>query len=329
MMPRVSVIIPTYNRTAELRQAVESIRAQGLADWELLVVDDGTMAISREALAVFDDPRIQLIANERSKGPAGARNTGMLRARGEFVALLDSDDVFRPGHLEQSVGALDRNPGHDVVFGRAVYYQNGAEIPYMGPNLVRKVADIAGQRADEADPECVVFDESLLGHLIAKGCFFNISSVVFRRRPVDEGVLFDETFANAADYEYWMRLAARHKYLYLKSHQIDYYLGDDSMSNNNSTEKADRNFEESARLTRHAMRYDFVTEDHVRTLRSVLARDYYDYGYENFVAGRLGRAVALYGQSFAIRPSARALAGLLKVPASLVGIRRAPARKMA
>lgn len=104
--PRVSVILPFFDRASTLGAAIESVRAQTLTNWELLAVDDGSRDGSAELVAAFADPRIKLLRHGDNRGVSAARNTGLSAARGAYVALLDSDDVWRPEKLERQLDAM-------------------------------------------------------------------------------------------------------------------------------------------------------------------------------------------------------------------------------
>lgn len=93
-MPRVSVVIPTYNRADVIPRAVESVLDQTFEDLELLVVDDGSTDDTVAMLESIDDPRLRVITHETNRGANVARNTGIEHAEGEFVAFLDSDDEW-------------------------------------------------------------------------------------------------------------------------------------------------------------------------------------------------------------------------------------------
>ncbi len=117
--PLVSVIIPTYNRVKPLEKAIKSVLAQGPIPLEILVIDDGstddTEAMVRALARRYGS--IRYLRNRRTKGPAGARNTGLLCIQGEFTAFLDSDDLWLPGHLENAIDLLVANPQIDLLFG--------------------------------------------------------------------------------------------------------------------------------------------------------------------------------------------------------------------
>ena len=128
-MPRVSVVIPLYNKAESVLAAVGSVLRQSSADFELIVVDDGSTDAGPSAVAGSDDRRIRLVA-QANAGPGAARNRGLGEAIGEYVAFLDADDEWEPGFLELAVDALDRHPECGAwVSGRAV----GRERQSQGP----------------------------------------------------------------------------------------------------------------------------------------------------------------------------------------------------
>jgi glycosyltransferase involved in cell wall biosynthesis len=109
--PVVSIILPTFDRLDYLPAAIQSVVAQSLTDWELLIADDGSGPATRTYLStVHDPPRIRVLQLAHTGKPAAARNAALRAARGEFIALLDSDDVWLPHKLELQIAAL-RAPG--------------------------------------------------------------------------------------------------------------------------------------------------------------------------------------------------------------------------
>lgn len=123
-LPRVSVVIPAYNRPALLAEAVASVRAQTLTDWELVIVDDAS--VPALALDVEDD-RIRFIRNPASQGGAASKSIGIKAARAEILAFLDDDDLYAPTYLERAVATLDRNPGLDVIFMGVTWFGSASE----------------------------------------------------------------------------------------------------------------------------------------------------------------------------------------------------------
>src|SRR3990170_4524560 len=97
--PLVSVVVPAFNRAQTVPAAVRSVLRQQYDPLEVIVVDDGSADGTAEAARAGGDPRVRVIANARAKGAQGARNSGILAARGEWIAFNDSDDEWLPGKL--------------------------------------------------------------------------------------------------------------------------------------------------------------------------------------------------------------------------------------
>jgi len=153
--PRVSVILPTYNRADTILRAIASVRAQTLEDWELVVVDDGSTDDTRAELAGVRDPRVRVIA-QANQGVAGARNTGLAAARGALIGFVDSDDALEPHHLAL---ASDFFAAHEDAhlytsefwedFGRQRYVVHPrTEMSEWYPATARRL----GARAFDAEP---------------------------------------------------------------------------------------------------------------------------------------------------------------------------------
>ena len=183
----VSVIIPTYNQAAYLKEALASIRDQSYPVLEAIVInnfsDDDTVAVVEAAQG---DSPIELV-DFRNHGVIGAsRNEGIRRARGEYLAFLDSDDTWTAEKLSRCVGALQS--GYDLVcHGEAWSYAGGRTRNVLyGP-----VANATYDR------------------LLYRGNCFSTSAIVVRRQVLDDlgGFSEDPTFVTAEDYELWLRIA--------------------------------------------------------------------------------------------------------------------------
>lgn len=129
MKPRVSIVMPTYNRHDTILRAIGSVRAQSFDDWELLVVDDGSTDGTSDCVEGLD-PRLRVLRQE-NQGVAGARNTGLAAARGELVAFLDSDDAWPSHHLALATAFFDAHPDEQAWtsefwedFGHARYVKH-------------------------------------------------------------------------------------------------------------------------------------------------------------------------------------------------------------
>ena len=190
--PRVSVIIPTHNRALMLIRAVDSVLAQTFADFELLIVDDGSTDETSEVVAGFADPRIRSFRHVSNRGQAAARNTGIANAQGEYIAFLDDDDEFLPTKIEEQVEMLDA-AGDEVGM---VYVW----CSYVGPT-----GEMIGTRCRVA--EGYVFDQALM-----LGLKLGIGSTSMTRASVFDVVgMFDEALLRCADLELMCRLARRYE----------------------------------------------------------------------------------------------------------------------
>jgi glycosyltransferase involved in cell wall biosynthesis len=196
--PRVSVIIPAFNVSEYIRGALDSVFAQTVTDFEVIVVNDGS-ADSDEleiALGQYGD-RIAYIVQD-NRGPSAARNTGIRRARGEFVAFLDADDTLMPWFLEEHLGraAIDRKA--DIFYGNLLIFGDVPE---------------AGRTSMDFNPSSgTVSFESLVTHT----CNPTLCSLVRRQILIDHG-LFDEVFRRSEDFDLWLRLAhAGHRFNYTR-----------------------------------------------------------------------------------------------------------------
>jgi glycosyltransferase involved in cell wall biosynthesis len=113
-MPRVSVVVPLYNKASYVARALESVAAQTLEDLEVIVVDDGSTDGGRDVVAALSDPRFRLI-RQANAGPGAARNRGLREARAQYVAFLDADDRWLPHFLAENVSLLELQPSAAAV----------------------------------------------------------------------------------------------------------------------------------------------------------------------------------------------------------------------
>lgn len=186
-MPEVSVLIPTYNRSAYLMQAVQSVEAQTFKDWEIIVVDDGstdetTAMASRFARAIRYE-------YQRNQGVSSARNRAFALAGGEYVVFLDSDDLLLPNSLAILSQALHENPDIGVV------HSNGYVIDQTG----RRVGELSAHRRLPV--------EDTLEYFVLGSPVIGLHSAMIRRTALEavDGP-FDETMAGYEDWDLFLRL---------------------------------------------------------------------------------------------------------------------------
>jgi glycosyltransferase involved in cell wall biosynthesis len=185
---RVSIIIPTYNRAALVQEAVASVLAQTWRDFEVLVVDDGSTDDTAAALAPWAS-RIRLLRRSCRGGVSAARNTGINAARGEWLAFLDSDDLWRPEKLARQMAYLAEHPELRWCQTEETWVRRGIRVNQ--PLTHRK---IGGQ----------IFFPSL------GRCLVSPSAVILHRRLLEQHGGFDEDLPAAEDYDLWLRLSWRY-----------------------------------------------------------------------------------------------------------------------
>jgi glycosyltransferase involved in cell wall biosynthesis len=195
--PRVSVVVPTRDRADLLPRTLESVLAQTFQDFEVLVVDDGSRDGTREAVAALGDRRISYHWRERTGYVSRLRNFGLERARGAYVALLDSDDLWREEKLAAQVRALDGESGAGWALCGSEWFDSAT-----GEVLRRDVfADFAGIGDDREVFVCPVLEPLLLGTLT-----IFTPAVMVRTRLLEIAGRFDPAL-RCGEYEFFGRLA--------------------------------------------------------------------------------------------------------------------------
>ncbi|NPA40411.1 MAG: glycosyltransferase [Thermodesulfobacteria bacterium] len=180
--PLVSVIIPTYNRAYILKNAIESVLSQDI-DLELIVVDDASTDETPELVKKYP---LVYIKHSFRRGPASARNTGLRHARGEYIAFLDSDDVFLPGKLKKQLEFFEKNPEFSLVQTEELWFKGDRLIK---PKKIHKKA------------------EGWFFHRAVKLCVVSISTVMIKKEVFKKVGIFDEAFPVCEDYEFWLRVS--------------------------------------------------------------------------------------------------------------------------
>ena len=144
--PRISVVIPTHNRPALLREAFHSLEQQRFDDWEAIVVDDASVP-PVDGARLGQHPRLQLLRNDVCQGGAAAKNAGIAVARGEVIAFLDDDDLLEAHYLARAIDVLDRHPEVDVLFmgvgwfGERASFSEAAHAQSLERTLARAVPE--------------------------------------------------------------------------------------------------------------------------------------------------------------------------------------------
>lgn len=222
-MPKVSVIIPTYNCAEFLKNAIDSVLKQTYKDYEIIVVDDGSTDDTRHIVGQFDG-NIRYFFQDNA-GPAAARNAGIKNAAGKYIAFLDSDDYFFPEKLELQTAYIGRYPDMAMVFSDAcTTYTDGTRIPHY--KLIQ-------------EPHWgMIFDKLFLNN------FINNSTVLLHKSYLEKTGLFDETIRYSEDYELYLRIAKNFPIGYIDKVLVKF----DRTRQNRLTRNIEKLFESDIRI---------------------------------------------------------------------------------
>jgi glycosyltransferase involved in cell wall biosynthesis len=197
-MNLVSVIIPVYGAEKYVSATLESLLAQTYKNFEALIIDDGSPDRSIEICRKFTDPRISIIS-QKNRGLSGARNTGIRHAKGDYLALLDADDLWLPEKLEKHIEHLEKCPSVGASFSCSAFIDEAGNS--LGLYQISKLEDITPL------------------DLLCRTPIGNGSAAVFRREIFEEikfqddlygtieNFYFDEHFRESEDVECWLRMA--------------------------------------------------------------------------------------------------------------------------
>ena len=186
--PRVSVIIPSYNTAALIAACLDSVFSQTFRDYEVIVVNDGSPDTPHleDAVRPYADKIIYI--RQENKRVGGARNTAIRQARGEFLAFLDSDDSWLPGHLASQMNMFEQDSTLDLVYADALQIGEAGR----GKSFMEKCPS-GGPATFEA--------------LVLERCQVPISTVVARTNAIVKAGMFDESLPRCEDYDMWLRAA--------------------------------------------------------------------------------------------------------------------------
>lgn len=187
--PAVSIILPAYRAAKFIGHALDSVFSQTFQNFETIVIDDGSPDAEEleRALDGFRD-RITLLS-QNNRGPGAARNTGILRAKGEFIAFLDTDDYWYPNYLAEQMARLEGDPTLELVYADALFV---GDSPLAGRTFMDTIPSNG---------------EVTLESLLDARCTIVLSGVVARRQTIIDAGMFDEQFRYAEDYDLWLRIA--------------------------------------------------------------------------------------------------------------------------
>ncbi len=198
----ISIIIPTFNRKALLVRALQSVYAQSFSDFEVIVIDDGSTDQTDQMIR--DSFPQTLYHFQSNEGVSSARNKGIELAKGEWIALLDSDDEWLPNKLENQINQLKSKPEYKVCHTNEQWIRNGIKV-----NQMKKHKKIGGWIFPQCLPLCAMSPSSIMIH---------------RSIFTDIGV-FNNNLPCCEDYDLWLRITVKYPVLYVEEPQINKYGG--------------------------------------------------------------------------------------------------------
>ncbi len=208
-MPEISVVMPFYNPGEIVRKTISSVLAQSFTDFEFIIVNDGSDAKNRAILAEFADPRL-IVVDQDNRGMASARNAGIARAGGKYIALLDHDDIFLPDKLTRQRENLEAHPECVLNYTRC---------RREGPTT-------------RTFPDYPLYEGQVLTPLLKQNFITSCSCVMIRRSALTENDLgFRAEFAPADDWKLYLDLALVGEFSALPEELAVYTLHDRNFSN--------------------------------------------------------------------------------------------------
>ena len=211
-MSIVSVIIPTYNRNGFLRSAIESVLNQTFQAFEIIVVDDASIEDVQGVVEGFHDRRIKYIRHEINKGEAGARNTGIMHSKGEFIAFLDDDDMWFLDKLRRQLNVLENAR---------------AQVGGIYSGFVAVDCD------KQTSHTCLPTKKGdIYRDLLVKNTIGTPSTVLVKKACIETAGLFDEDIFYGVDHDFYLRIAKHFHFEYIAEPLVQYNIHENRLSNN-------------------------------------------------------------------------------------------------
>lgn len=199
--PKISIIIPTYNRAHTLERAIKSVLNQTYKNYQLIVVDDGSIDNTNQIIANY--PQVDYL-KQNNQGVSSARNLGIKHAKGDWIALLDSDDEWLASKLELQVEYSLNHPQIELIHGEEIWIRNGARV-----NPMKKHQKGGGDQ----------FAQSL------KLCCISPSAVLIKKTLLDSVGTFREDYPVCEDYDLWLKITAKYPVGFVSNPIIQKYGG--------------------------------------------------------------------------------------------------------
>lgn len=208
-MATISIIVPAYNAESTILETLASVQKQTFSDFELIVIDNGSTDRTLELINTVQYSRLKILSLSPNRGVSVARNWGIFHSIGQFIALLDADDLWTSDKLELQLAALLKNPEAGVAYSWTLFMDKQGEYYH----------------ADEP----IFLEGNVYADLLVKNFLASGSNPLIRRQAFEVGG-FDLTLSSCEDWEFYLRLAARWPFVVIPKYQILYRQSSVSMS---------------------------------------------------------------------------------------------------
>ncbi len=200
-MPRVSIIVPAHNAEKTILATLESVQRQTFSDFELIVIDDGSVDRTVDLANTLQDSRLKIFSYQNG-GVSVARNRGIQHASGDFISFIDADDLWMPDKLQLQIEVLQKNPEAGVAYSWTTFVDEGGTVLYT--------------------QEPVFHEGNVYPQLLVENFILNGSNVLIRRKFVEAVGDFYAPLKYAEDWEFYIRLAVLCTFVLVPKHQIIY-----------------------------------------------------------------------------------------------------------
>jgi glycosyltransferase involved in cell wall biosynthesis len=308
-MSRVSVVIPSYNRAHIVGQAIRSALEQTLPPDEVIVVDDKSSDDSRELLTSLaeKESRLRPVFQEVNQGPAGARNRGVAEARGDYVAFLDSDDLWAPNHLKSCVAFLDANPELDLVFGDLCRLCHDGRV--LHPAFLWEHKKIGQYLVPDPSHAGWFLFKVPEAQALLQQYVVPVQTAVVRRETA-LAFPFDRAIFGPEDYDCMMRMArAGKRFGFVNRVHCDCFIHESNLMSNGRS--AIRESVETRKVWVKVLGDPALTPSERTLVRDHIAQLYFDEAYAHRGDGNLPAAVRAHLRSLRARFTWRGVRGLI------------------
>ena len=292
---KVSVLIPSYNTARYIREAIDSVLAQDYPNKEVIVIDDGSTDETIDILGEYGS--VIKVLQQQNQGAAVARNRGIEAAQGDYIAFLDSDDVWLPGKLSTQIAYLEAHPDIGLIYSRWKAWKPDEQGQFVLP----EIPGMPHSRTDDAQPELKPEGSGWLYNRLLFSSLLHTITVVARRSLIEQVGGFDPDLKRGQDYDYWIR-ASRHTPI----HQLDQVMALYRLHGNGCIRKwPDRNYEGLV-VQRAVERWGLtgpsgeVTDQ--AALNRRIAQTHLDFAYHHYWEGQPRLAVKSSIQALRLRP---------------------------